>query len=178
MNKTDAKNAHRLQRRRFLAGAAAAGAPCLIPSGALAAGGKPGAGERLTVAHVGVGGRGLATWPPRHAEMRHAQTWGDVGETARGAGKGRRLLAPGDVARDARRARLRHSDHERPAFASLVASSLRPRDCSDLHRFAPHCMNRGRSIPQMTLMTQIPVHAVVSSVIVSHRDEATGVRRR
>jgi predicted dehydrogenase len=52
---------HRLRRRRFLAtGAAAVGAPLLIPSGVLAAPGRQGANQRLTVAHVGVGGMGGA----------------------------------------------------------------------------------------------------------------------
>jgi predicted dehydrogenase len=46
-------------RRRFLHTAAGAVAlPYLIPSAVLAAAGKPGANERLTVAHMGVGGMG------------------------------------------------------------------------------------------------------------------------
>jgi len=48
-------------RRDFLAAAGAAvAAPHLLPSGVLAAEGKAGANERLTVAHVGVGGMGGA----------------------------------------------------------------------------------------------------------------------
>jgi len=49
----------RFKRRRFL-GAAAAGlaVPCVIPSGVLAGAGSPGAGERLVVAMIGVGGMG------------------------------------------------------------------------------------------------------------------------
>ena len=54
------RNTDRLQRRRFLATVAAGASPCLVPSGVLLAAGKPGAGERLTVAHVGVGGMGGA----------------------------------------------------------------------------------------------------------------------
>jgi len=50
-----------LNRRDFLSAAgAAAGAPYLIRSGVLAAEGKAGANERLTVAHIGVGGMGGA----------------------------------------------------------------------------------------------------------------------
>ena len=49
----------RLRRRDFLAASAtAAAAPCFIPSGVLAAQGKPGANERLVMGHVGVGGMG------------------------------------------------------------------------------------------------------------------------
>ncbi|MFH1267430.1 MAG: Gfo/Idh/MocA family oxidoreductase, partial [Planctomycetota bacterium] len=48
-------------RRDFLAAAGAAvAAPHLLPSGVLAAEGKAGANERLTVAHVGIGGMGGA----------------------------------------------------------------------------------------------------------------------
>ncbi len=51
----------RLRRRDFLAAAPPAlSVPWLVPSGVLAAQGKPGAGERLTVAHIGVGGMGGA----------------------------------------------------------------------------------------------------------------------
>jgi len=50
-----------LQRREFLAAAgSAASAAYLIPSGVLAAAGKSGANQRLTVAHVGIGGMGGA----------------------------------------------------------------------------------------------------------------------
>ena len=49
----------KLKRRNFLATAAAAvGAPHLIPSGTLAAQGKPGANDRITVANIGIGGMG------------------------------------------------------------------------------------------------------------------------
>jgi len=50
-----------MRRRAFLGTTAAALAtPYLIPSGVLAAAGKPGAGERFTVAVIGVGGMGTA----------------------------------------------------------------------------------------------------------------------
>ena len=49
----------RFPRRDLLrAASAAAAAPYLLPSGVLARDGKPGAAERLTLAHVGVGGMG------------------------------------------------------------------------------------------------------------------------
>ena len=52
----------KVTRRRFLRGAGAAGAiagfPCVIPSGVLAAPGRPGANDRLSVAHIGIGGMG------------------------------------------------------------------------------------------------------------------------
>ena len=52
---------YKLGRRRFLASAAAAvAAPYVIPSGVLAAKGRPGANDRLTLAHIGVGGMGGA----------------------------------------------------------------------------------------------------------------------
>ena len=48
----------KLKRRDFLATTAAAvGAPCLIPEGALAAPGKKGANDRINVGHIGFGGR-------------------------------------------------------------------------------------------------------------------------
>jgi predicted dehydrogenase len=54
---------HAITRRKFLkvASASAAGlaaAPYVIASGALGAAGKPPAGERVTVGHIGVGGQG------------------------------------------------------------------------------------------------------------------------
>jgi len=56
------KRTGQLSRREFLttaaAGAAAIGAPYLIPSNVLAAAGRKGANERLTVGHIGVGGMG------------------------------------------------------------------------------------------------------------------------
>jgi len=54
-----ARHQSALNRRTFLASAAAGvAAPYLLPAGVLAAEGKPGANERLTVAHIGVGGMG------------------------------------------------------------------------------------------------------------------------
>ncbi len=54
------KNSKQLNRREFLtaAGAAAVSLPYLIPSGVLASRGRVGANERITTAHIGVGGRG------------------------------------------------------------------------------------------------------------------------
>ena len=56
------KRTKQINRREFLAGAAAGAAavsfPYLVPSGALAARGRGGANERLTMAHIGVGGMG------------------------------------------------------------------------------------------------------------------------
>ncbi len=50
---------HKLRRREFLAAVGSAlSAPCLLPSGILSAAGRPGANERLTVGHIGVGGMG------------------------------------------------------------------------------------------------------------------------
>jgi predicted dehydrogenase len=49
------RRSSRLPRRDFLATLAL---PALIPSGVLAAGGRPGANERLVVGHIGVGGMG------------------------------------------------------------------------------------------------------------------------
>jgi predicted dehydrogenase len=51
---------HHLARRRFLAASAAIAAPWVIPSGVLAADDKPGANDRLTLAHIGIGGMGGA----------------------------------------------------------------------------------------------------------------------
>ena len=48
-----------VRRRQFLKAAGAAVAvPYFVPSGVLASPGKPGANDRLTVAHIGVGGMG------------------------------------------------------------------------------------------------------------------------
>ncbi len=54
------KRSSQLNRRQFLAaaGTAVASAPYLIPAGVLAARGRAGANERITTAHIGVGGRG------------------------------------------------------------------------------------------------------------------------
>ena len=48
----------RLSRRKFLAGAAAAATPLILPEGVLARNGKPGANDRIVVANIGVGGMG------------------------------------------------------------------------------------------------------------------------
>ncbi len=45
-------------RRRFLATTAAMAAPWVVPSGILAAADEPGANDRLTLAHIGIGGMG------------------------------------------------------------------------------------------------------------------------
>ena len=52
------RNRHQVRRREFLAAVAAAGAPLVIPGGVLASADNPGANERLTLAHVGIGGMG------------------------------------------------------------------------------------------------------------------------
>lgn len=53
------KSPPRIQRRRFLGTASAVmGAPLVIPSGVLASAGRPGANERITLGHIGVGGMG------------------------------------------------------------------------------------------------------------------------
>ena len=52
---------HALTRRQFLGTSAVAlGAFHLIPSGVLAAAGRPGANGKFTVAHIGVGGMGMS----------------------------------------------------------------------------------------------------------------------
>jgi predicted dehydrogenase len=51
-------NSIRAQRRDFLAATTALALPTLIPSGVLAAVGKLGANDRLTLGHIGVGGMG------------------------------------------------------------------------------------------------------------------------
>ncbi len=51
------------QRRRFLAGSAAAiGAPMIIPASVLAGRGRTGAGDRIRVGHIGFGGRARGLW--------------------------------------------------------------------------------------------------------------------
>ncbi|MCP4255892.1 MAG: Gfo/Idh/MocA family oxidoreductase [Planctomycetes bacterium] len=53
------KRKNKINRREFLAAAGAAvSIPYLVPSGILAARGRTGANERLTMAHIGVGGMG------------------------------------------------------------------------------------------------------------------------
>ena len=47
-----------IPRRAFLAGAAAATAPLILPSGVLAQRGRPGANDRLVLGHIGAGGQG------------------------------------------------------------------------------------------------------------------------
>lgn len=47
-------------RRRFLAMAAMAAGPLLLPGGALARAGRPGANDRLVLGHIGIGAQGLA----------------------------------------------------------------------------------------------------------------------
>jgi predicted dehydrogenase len=49
---------NRLHRREFLTTAAAIACPYVIPSGVLAWNGRPGANDRLTLGHIGVGGMG------------------------------------------------------------------------------------------------------------------------
>jgi len=65
----------RIPRRTFLAASAGGGAlPLLLSEGILATAGKPGVGERLTVAHIGVGGMGSA----HLANMRDFRSQGAV----------------------------------------------------------------------------------------------------
>ena len=53
------KPKHDIRRRDFLAAAGAAlGTPYLVPSGVIASQGKPGANDRITLGHIGVGGMG------------------------------------------------------------------------------------------------------------------------
>jgi predicted dehydrogenase len=47
-----------IRRRDFLSAATAATVPYLIPAGVLAGAGNPGASQRLTLAHIGLGGMG------------------------------------------------------------------------------------------------------------------------
>ncbi|MBI4559399.1 MAG: Gfo/Idh/MocA family oxidoreductase [Candidatus Hydrogenedentes bacterium] len=48
----------KVSRRQFLAASTAAIAPLILPSGVLAAPGRPGANDRLITGHIGVGGMG------------------------------------------------------------------------------------------------------------------------
>jgi len=48
----------KVSRRRFLAASAGVVAPMILPSGVLAARGRPGANDRLVTGHIGVGGMG------------------------------------------------------------------------------------------------------------------------
>ncbi len=52
------RGSSRLSRRSFLIASSMAAAPYVIPSGVLAWSGRPGANERLTLGHIGVGGMG------------------------------------------------------------------------------------------------------------------------
>ncbi|MHC4748134.1 MAG: hypothetical protein ACYS18_12595, partial [Planctomycetota bacterium] len=53
------KRKNKINRREFLAAAGAAvSVPYLVPSRVLAAADRTGANERLTMAHIGVGGMG------------------------------------------------------------------------------------------------------------------------
>src|SRR5437016_2498051 len=47
-----------ISRRQLIAGAAAFSMPDIIPSGVLAAPGRPGANERIVFGHIGCGGMG------------------------------------------------------------------------------------------------------------------------
>ena len=58
---------------------------------------------------------------------------------------------------DTRRARIRHCDHHRSAFASLVPSSLHHPVPTESHRFALRCRRRALPVTQVTLMTQVPI---------------------
>ncbi len=71
---------NQLSRRRFLkraGGAAAVGAalgtPTVVPSRVLAAAGKPGANERLTIGHIGVGGMGTGHLNDMVGRMRRGE---------------------------------------------------------------------------------------------------------
>ena len=52
------KRSDKVSRRRFLAASAAAVGPMILPSGVLAAPGRPGANDRIITGHIGVGGMG------------------------------------------------------------------------------------------------------------------------
>ncbi len=58
-----------LSRRGFLASAAAVAAPMIIPSGVLAAPGRPGANDRIVTGHIGVGGMGRHHLGRMHANV-------------------------------------------------------------------------------------------------------------
>ena len=74
---------HKVRRRDFLAATAAAtGIPWIIPSGVLGAPGRPGANQRVTTGHIGVGGMG-------GANLRNIRTLQSQGKT--------RVLAVCDV---------------------------------------------------------------------------------
>ncbi|MCP4640261.1 MAG: Gfo/Idh/MocA family oxidoreductase [bacterium] len=52
------KKSRVLSRRSFLGASAAVAAPMILPSGVLAAHGRPGANDRIVTGHIGVGGMG------------------------------------------------------------------------------------------------------------------------
>ena len=90
---------YELGRRKFLASAAAAvAAPYVIPSGVLAADGRPGANDRLTLAHIGVGGMGgrapgQLAGLPQHGDGQHrGRLRGRQQSAGRGRQEGRRGL--------------------------------------------------------------------------------------
>lgn len=56
LNSTTSESLKTVSRRTFLASAAMA--PMILPSGVLAANGKPGANDRIVTGHIGVGGKG------------------------------------------------------------------------------------------------------------------------
>lgn len=73
-------SSNQLSRRRFLkraGGAAAAGAalgaPTVIPSGVLASADRPGASQRLTIGHIGVGGMGTGHLNGMVSRMRRGE---------------------------------------------------------------------------------------------------------
>jgi predicted dehydrogenase len=53
-----------VSRRQFLATAAAATAPMILPQGVLAINGRPGANDRIVTGHIGVGGQGRGLLNP------------------------------------------------------------------------------------------------------------------
>ena len=89
-----------LARRDFLtASAAALSAPYLIPSGVLAAARPPGANDRLTVGHIGVGGMGTGhcTHDQFRTRARSIAAVCDVDESR--LAKAVKWLAPGRTLR-------------------------------------------------------------------------------
>lgn len=59
MKKTTRRNNPGMSRRQFLAASAAAvAAPMILPTGVLAAKGRPGANDRIVTGHIGIGGMG------------------------------------------------------------------------------------------------------------------------
>ena len=58
------QSASRVTRREFIAAAAAASAPLILPSGVLAQAGRLGANDKLVLGHIGAGGQGTEDLPP------------------------------------------------------------------------------------------------------------------